>query len=405
MQKIVYFSLPAQGHVNPSLPIIAELIRRGAHVDYYSLAPFRRSVEWTGATFRDYGSRFAVPASGPGPFARLDTTIETLIELTATVLQDHLSSVRSIDPVCIMHDAFSPWGKFIAQALHLPAVVSVPSIAVNEQIAMGDGAAGSGMEATGRAIGESMRRWMSALAGLRERFGVPGLHNPFELMHAYGDLNLIYTSRAFQPHAQAFDDKRFQFVGPSLSPRPDTPRFPFEALDGRPLLYISLGTVYRDRGPFFHACIEAFANAPWQVVMAVGQNIGPRDLESIAENFVVLETVPQIEVLKRAALFITHGGMNSVTEGLFHNVPLLVVPQGGDQYWIAKRVAELGAGLSISGIEPNAAILRQSVEHIASHSSFVHAASEIGESLRSAGGSQRAVDEIEALLTRGDGRL
>src|ERR1017187_2939908 len=106
MQKIVYFSLPAQGHVNPSLPIIAELIRRGAHVDYYSLAPFRRSVEWTGATFRDYGSRFAMPGSGPGPFARLDTTIETLIELTATVLQDHLSSVRSIDPVCIMHDAF-----------------------------------------------------------------------------------------------------------------------------------------------------------------------------------------------------------------------------------------------------------------------------------------------------------
>ena len=359
MQKIVYFGFPAHGHVNPSLPIVSELIRRGAHVDYDSREPFRRSVEWTGAAFHDYGSRFAVPAGGPGQFARLDTTIEALIELTSTVLRDHVSSVRSIDPVCIMHDAFSPWGKFIAQSLHLPALVSVPGIAVNERIAMGDGAAGSDREATGRAIGESMPRWMSALGGLRERFGIPGLHNPFELMHACGDLNLICTSRVFQPHADAFDDERFKFVGPSLSPR--------------------LGTVYQDRGPFF--------------------------LESIAENFVLLETVPKMEVLKRAALFITHGGMNSVSEGLFHNVPLLVVPQGGDQYWIAKRVDELGAGLSISGMEPDPAILRQSVEHIASRSSFVHAASEIGESLRSAGGSQPAVDEIEALLTPGEGRL
>src|ERR1039458_1050294 len=68
----------------------------------------------------------------------------------------------------------------------------LPTFAVNLhfELAVGgiqDGAAGSGMEATGRAIGESMPRWMSALAGLRERFGVPGLHNPFELMHAYGD--------------------------------------------------------------------------------------------------------------------------------------------------------------------------------------------------------------------------
>jgi MGT family glycosyltransferase len=396
MQKILYFSLPAHGHVNPSLPVIEELARRGAHIDYYSLEPFRRSIERTGATFHDYGNRFDVPESGPGPFARLDTTIETLIKLTAIVLDEHLNTAKRSNPDYIVHDAFSPWGKFIAQALRLPSIVSVPSIAVNEQIALSGGAAGREMEETGRAIAAKMPQWMSEIAGLRERYGVAGLHSPFELMHAYGDLNLVYTSRIFQPHAGAFDESRFKFVGPSLPNSRDTRPFPYEELGGQPLLYISLGTVYNDRGTFFRACKEAFANTDWQVVMAVGQNIDLQDLEDIAGNFLVLDTVPQIEILKRASLFITHGGMNSVSEALIHNVPMLVVPQGGDQFWIAKRVEELGAGLSLAGVEPTAEILRQGIEEIASNPSFAESASRLGESLRTAGGSQRAVDEIES---------
>jgi MGT family glycosyltransferase len=399
MSKVVYFSLPAHGHINPSLPVIAELVRRGTQVHCYSLERFRDPIENTGATFHDYGARFEFPESGPGPFSALDTAIEALIELTRVVLEDHLSAVRSMQPTCIMHDAFSPWGKFVAQSLDLPTVVSVSSIAVNERIAMSGGQK-KAAAATGQLIAERMPQWKSDLAALSERFGLPLLHNPFGLMHAYGNLNLVYTSRAFQPDAGAFEEERFKFVGPSVFPRLDAPVFPFEALDGRPLLYIALGTVYRDRGPFFRTCIEAFANTRWQVVMAVGHNFDTEELTSLPENFLVRKSVPQLEILPRAALFVTHGGMNSVSEALFYDVPLLVIPQGADQFWIAQRVAELGAGRSLADGEITAATLRLHVEQIATEPSFAQAAAEIGQSLRSAGGAQRAVHEMEAFLVR-----
>src|SRR5580698_11039293 len=110
MTKFVFLSLPAHGHVTPSLPIVSELVRRGASVHYYSLEPFRRSVEQQGAVFHDYGSRFAIPANGPGPFASLGGTVDALLDLTRVVLEDHLDSVASMEPGCIIHDAFSPWG-------------------------------------------------------------------------------------------------------------------------------------------------------------------------------------------------------------------------------------------------------------------------------------------------------
>jgi MGT family glycosyltransferase len=280
-------------------------------------------------------------------------------------------------------------------------VVSVPGIAVNDRIAMGDGAPDLEF---GRMIAARMPHWRASLAELNRQFGVSAISNPFELLHAYGDLNLIYTSRAFQPLAGAFEEDRFQFVGPSIPDRTPASRFPFEKIDGRPLLFISLGSVYTDRGPFFQCCAEAFAGGPWQVVMAVGQNMSPHEIGRLPENFLAEPWVPQIEILRRARLFITHGGMNSVNEALWHGVPLVVVPQGADQFWIARRVAEIGAGVSLAWTGRTPEALREAVATVAEQSSYARAAGEIGRSLREAGGAHRAADEIEAFLLQSAAR-
>jgi MGT family glycosyltransferase len=67
-------------------------------------------------------------------------------------------------------------------------------------------------------------------------------------------------------------------------------------------------------------------------------------LGDIPANCLVQQFVPQLEILQRASLFITHGGMNSVNEAHSYNVPLVIVPQTADQHLIAKRVEKLGAG-------------------------------------------------------------
>ena len=55
MATILFCSLPAQGHTNPTLPLVTELVRRSEKVIYYSLEDFQPVIERTGATFRSYG--------------------------------------------------------------------------------------------------------------------------------------------------------------------------------------------------------------------------------------------------------------------------------------------------------------------------------------------------------------
>ena len=162
---------------------------------------------------------------------------------------------------------------------------------------------------------------------------------------------------------------RFQFVGPAVTPRPDAPPFPFEELDGRPLLLVSLGTAVKTTGAFFTMCREAFANAPYQVVMAVGENLPPM-AESLPANFIVRESFPQLELIAAREVFLSHGGMNSVNESLYYNVPLVMIPQGGNTDWVARRVVELGAGIRLERQHTTAERLRDAVHAVTSNQAY-----------------------------------
>lgn len=114
--------------------------------------------------------------------------------------------------------------------------------------------------------------------------------------------------------------------------------------------------------------------------------------------------VPQPELLERAALFVTHGGMNSVNEALYAGVPVLVVPQGADQPQVARRVTELGAGLTVRPEAATEAATEAAVHALArrllTEPRFREAAGALRTAQRQAGGHLRAADEIEALLRR-----
>ena len=132
--------------------------------------------------------------------------------------------------------------------------------------------------------------------------------------------------------------------------------------------------------------------------MSIGESIDVNTFKSIPSNFIVRNYVSQLEILKQADVFITHGGMNSTNEGLYYDVPLVLVPQSGDQPFVAKRVEELGAGIIIEKDKVTPEILKQSVVNILSDSNFRMNSKKIGESLREAGGFKKGVDEILNLL-------
>ena len=100
--------------------------------------------------------------------------------------------------------------------------------------------------------------------------------------------------------------------------------------------------------------------------MSIGTAIAEASLGPPPANIVVKPWVSQLEVLRRTSVFVSHGGMNSVSESLHHGVPLVLVPQMGEQEIVARRVEDLGAGLCLAKTEVTADVLRQSVRRVQS---------------------------------------
>ncbi|WP_283950789.1 nucleotide disphospho-sugar-binding domain-containing protein, partial [Heyndrickxia sporothermodurans] len=138
----------------------------------------------------------------------------------------------------------------------------------------------------------------------------------------------------------------------------------------------------------------AFENTDHSVIMSIGEKVQQSDLGEIPNNFIVKNYVPQTEVLKYTKLFITHGGMNSVHEGLYYGVPLIVIPQSADQPIIAEQVAAIGAGIKLQMQSLTANELREAVNHVLNEPSFHKNVAKVKNSFQKSGGSRQAVDDI-----------
>ena len=121
--------------------------------------------------------------------------------------------------------------------------------------------------------------------------------------------------------------------------------FPWDELSGEPLIYASLGTLVNGHPEILRTILEAAAKlAGSQVVLSVGKNVNQNELGAVPANTLVVRHAPQIELLKRAVLCITHAGLNTTLESLAQGVPLVAIPIGYDQPGVAARIAYHGVG-------------------------------------------------------------
>ena len=97
------------------------------------------------------------------------------------------------------------------------------------------------------------------------------------------------------------------------------------------------------------------------MIISTGQQFRLQKLKDIPENIHIYKSVPQIEVLKQADVFVTHGGMNSVSEALVHGVPMVVIPFISDQPANAKRIEQLGLGKKLEYRQVNRDALKNIV--------------------------------------------
>ncbi len=386
MAKILFINGNLHGHINPTLPIITELVHRGNEVYYFSTGEFRTKLEAAGAVFMDYGDEFdrfvqTFRPHGNHPFY---TLMEYMLALDRTVIPIILRKVYSLSFDCIIHDVMFGGGKMIAQKLKLPVISSCSSF-VMEKPPLPE-----------RMLEPGFHPQLDYLLGQLEEAAKEWESGPLTISGIFfkkEPVNLVYTSRLFQPQGDHYEDI-YRFVGPSITDRKEVPDFTIDAASGQKLIYISLGTVLNNSIDFYKKCIEAFRDTDWQVILSVGSKTELSQLQPCPSNFIIRNYIPQLEVLKHASLMISHGGLNSVSEAFYYGVPVLAIPLANDQSAVAKQITALGAGLTLKAEEVTPALLRSTAAAIITEESYQLHVQEIRSSFLQAGGYRKAADLI-----------
>lgn len=389
MSKIVFFCIPAHGHTNPTLGVVRELVSRGHKVWYYSYNNMREKIESSGATFIScdaYDAELKLNAKDAARVGK-DLALSTKLLVDTTLNLDDMvcNEIKKLMPDCIVADSMALWGKAVALKLGIPFVSSTTTFAFNKHSA--------------KIIKQSFSDVFKMLLAIPKTFaqvkrlkdkGYP-VNNILDIIgNDENTHTIVYTSAQFQPVSDTFSEK-FAFVGPVIRPSSEEIEKTREKL-----IYISMGTVNNNMLPFYKECISVLKNTDYQVIMSVG-NLVPKDsFGALPENVSVFAEVDQIAVLKKADVFVSHCGMNSVSESLYFKVPLVMLPQTSEQKGVAERVLQLCAGIKAAGL--NGASVLDAIKTVLEDSSYRQNAGKIAEGFEKSGGAKAAADKIIKVL-------
>ena len=189
----------------------------------------------------------------------------------------------------------------------------------------------------------------------------------------------------------------FQYTGPfhDSTGRRDVD-FPWERLTGEPLIYASMGTMLNDLAEVYRTITAATANHKGlQLVLSVGDQLDAERFGSVANNTIIVERAPQLELLKRASLCITHAGLNTVLESLAQGVPQVAIPVTVDQPGVAARIAEKKTGTFVPLKELSVSRLSLLLEQVLSDSTYRDNARYFQKVIAETDGLSRAADLLE----------
>ncbi|MBQ2284872.1 MAG: glucosyltransferase [Clostridia bacterium] len=391
MSKIVFFNIPAHGHTNPTLGVVKELVSQGHQVWYYSYNIMREKIESAGATFISCDEYDTEQKLSPKDTARIgkDLAFSTKILVDTTLALDEkvCKDMAELKPDCIVADSMALWGKAVALKLNIPFICSTTTFAFNQHSAK------IMKQSTWDLIKMlfSIPKTQKQVKRLKDK-GYP-VKNILDIIGSDDNTHtIVYTSPEFQPYSETFSDK-YEFVGPSVHCTTDE----IEKTKDK-LIYISMGTVNNDLMPFYRECICTFKDTDYQVIMSVGNLVSVEEFKELPENISVFQYVDQIAVLKKADVFVSHAGMNSVNESLYFEVPIVTLPQTAEQTGVANRVIELGAGIKPD--KTDGISILNTVNKILNDATYKKNASKIAESFKKASGVKGATDKILSIFNK-----
>ena len=414
MSHFGIFCPPIAGHINPLASLGRTLTGRGHRVTVFQVAELSSKIRSEQLEFVPLGSDFFPAGSlalsidklaSLSGTASLKYAVECARRVSNLILEVAPDAVRDARIDALIVDQNEPAGGSVAEHLKLPFVSICTSLPLNREPlipppfvswAWRDSGSARLLNTIGYALSDYFISPIQKIINhYRSRWNLKPLRTPDDSFSPLAQL-------AQMP--QEFDFPRkalpavFHYLGPWFDPFTSNVRFPFEQLDGRPLIFGSLGTLQKKDHRYFDIMALACAGLDVQLVLSLG-DVNGVGVPSLPGNPLVVNYAPQIDLLSRATLTITRSGMNTTQQSLHFGVPVVAIPLAHDQPAIAARLGRTGAGIVIPPRQLNYAQLRAAIELILpQNSTYRKEAQRMQEAIRKAGGVQRAADIVEQVV-------
>ncbi|MDB4953089.1 MAG: hypothetical protein JWO36_658 [Myxococcales bacterium] len=415
MANILFVTLEETGHLTPTYPLARSLRDRGHAISYLpfaetaeGLAQASSQIEAAGFSahaipYEAYGEVFATPRGPLRAFREMQGWRRLRDRFVSKVglLVTQLSAARPFDLV-IVDSMMSPAHLVLAATGFRAALFSTNLFFKNP------GPWSTPPYIPGTQAWRIRRAKANALDWWRYRF-LRGLAMPLtaKAFRAFdrarrdpftGFIEIVLCPREFEfPLAEPHPHR--VYVGPSIDlERPADPDFPWSRLEGGPIIYAAFGTMTGSYGKSValvrRALIDAAARRPaWRVLLVGG------DSDDVPPNVVVVPKAPQIEVLSRANVMVTHAGLNSVKECIFFGVPMIAIPQAWDQIGNASRLTFHGLGLASSVSRCTADSLSAMLDEVLANSMYRERVARMKEIFRRAETDELAARAVERALS------
>ena len=415
MARFGAFCYPGTGHIDPMTALAHSLQLRGHQVVIFGIADTEARVRAAGIEF----CRIGAEDHPPGTLQKLDEEMAGLTGIAAfrftlarvrnsarMVLRDGPEAVRAANIDALLVDEAEFAGN-VADHLGLPwiSIALIPPLLPDDRFPPFYFSWAGGQDRLSRLRNRLAIRLLLRIAApifkemnvQRNAWGLKPLSEPEDGLSPLAQITQL--PRALEFEFGGANAAGLHYTGPFLhaQQRPST-EFPWDRLDGRPLIYASLGTLQNGCEPVFRAIADACAGLDAQLVISLGAGLDGARLDKLAGDPVVVRYAPQLEILKRTALVITHAGINTVLESLSEGVPMVTIPLGNDQPGMAARVKARGAGVVVPRRRLSAARLRKAVLLVLQEPRYREAAQALQRAIQQLDGPGRAADLIEQAL-------
>lgn len=386
MARVLFTAAPGIGHVHPMVPLALALVDRG-HEVRWAVAP-EACDRVRAAGFRAYpagidqGTRLAefrrrYPNALSLPPLELPRVMFPAFfgEICPPpMLADLLPVMEEWAPDLLVHDAGELAAPIAAALAGVPHVThGFGALLPEERVASGG----------------------AAVAGLWKAHGLEPRPYGGSYDHLYLDIYPPSMRLGPAPHVPRIQDLRpvpFDAVAGDVEPPP--PASP----SGRPLVYLTFGTVFNPSGPVFGAALAAIADLDVDVIVTVGPRADPAVLGPQPANVSVRRYVPQTTLLPECAAVVSHAGSGTVLACLGLGLPQVCVPQGADQYINAVQAAAVGAAVSLMPDEASPEAIAAAVDRVLHDPAIAAGAVRVSQELAAMPGPDEAARRVEALL-------